>query len=231
MGLFDPLRERIAIIKAQKENMPSYQRRLIYGFIWPSLAVFIFLTIAVVIVCSVLEVRYGEDILVVEIPAIVLCSLVVAWAIGVLVAWIFIRKRLIRDKAAELEKFFCPMPIEEAEKALKESGVINDEGFLCAKEEEAKYGSSTPSVGPEQKVCPFENSSIAIFASYAVCKLQIIAVVFDGEQDINGGELTNELYNFIIEKNIKIENREFFDMIVNDKQKFVKLVTKTQIRL
>ena len=207
------------MMKEEHANMPSYQRRFSKFFL-AMFGVILVLFIVTAVLCVVLGIRYGVDSEATYIPIIVFGCIVLVWMISAVAVGVPIGKRVASDRAEELEKTYFPIACEEAERALKEVAFIADEGFI--------YDPDESEIPNEQadKVYPFDKCSVFIDARYILCKIQIYAVIYGGERQINSSELTNELYNFIIEKNITVKNRPLFDMLRDDKKKFFESLLK-----
>ena len=212
MKFMDMLREEHA-------NMPSYQRKFSRFFL-VAFAVILGLAAVTAVLCVVFGVVYGWDSSAPYIPIVVLGAILAVWMISAVAVGIPMGKRVQRDRAAELEQKYCRIPIEEAERALKEIAFIADEGFI--------YDPDESDIPNEQadKVYPFDKCSVFIDARYVLCKMEIYAVIYSGGLRINCSELTCELYNFIIEKNITVINRPQFDMLAEDKKKFFESLLK-----
>ena len=123
-----------------------------------------------------------------------------------------LNNRLIEERTAQLEEEFTEMPFEEAERILKERGIITDSGFVV---ESDVFG---------EEVAPFEEVWIDLYFTLAV-SAKIDICVFGNESSfkrIAKYSLDCAMYNFLVNKDTRIKSNTVFNLLVEDKKAFAK---------
>lgn len=189
------------------KNLPKYIHKFNIAFIcffavWFTAGTALMVTIGCI---------YGESVIT---YAIIASTFAVA-IIGAIILWrveIKLRNRLIDERTAELEKQFPEMPFEDAERILKEKGIITDKGFIV------KDGAAVP----------FEKAWLDLYYGLvASAKIDICVFENDGSlKKLAQYRLDGALYNFLINKDTGIKNNYVFNLLVKDKKEFAKLALK-----
>lgn len=123
-----------------------------------------------------------------------------------------LNKRIIEERTAQLEEEFCDMPFEEAERILKERGIITDSGFVVKGD---MFG---------EEVAPFEEVWIDLYFSLAA-SAKIDLCVFSNKSSfkrIAKYGLDCAMYNFLVNKDTQIKSNTVFNLLVEDKKAFAK---------
>ena len=198
------------MIKSDK-NIPKYIYKYNIAFIcffavWFTAGAALMVTIGII---------YSESV----ITYAVIASTCAVALIGIFIFWrvdIKLHNRAIEERTAELEEQFSEMPFEEAERILKEKGIITDEGFVVK----------------DGRVVPFENVWIDLYyALLASADIDICIFEYISEQEISLKKLAQyrldcALYNFLANKDMPIKNNNIFNLLVKDKKEFAKLALK-----
>ena len=129
-----------------------------------------------------------------------------------------LRKRLVDEKCAEIEKEFEDMPLEQATQILKDKGVINESGFIL---KEDIFGN---------KVVPFDRMQF-LFYAYASLS-EICFCIALAEKDDNKLQaiysLDGALYNFLNKYGFDINYKEWdkkaFSWIAKEKRLLCKVI-------
>ncbi len=198
------------MINLSRKNQPKYLFRLSVALV----SFFAFWFTAVVAVMVAVGCIYGENV----ITYAVMGGGFGLFAIGLVIFFILDKtfyNRNILKLTAELEKEFTDMPFEEAERILKERGIITDTGFVV----------SNDGVFSE-KLVSFEQAWLKVSCKL-VSKLSIDVVLYDdnGEKACKY-ELDSALYNFLQGKETELTCNQFFNLLVNDKREFTKQALK-----
>ena len=130
-----------------------------------------------------------------------------------------LKKRLVAQRAKELEEEFTDMSLKEAEEALALSGVLEGGSFVC---ESDVFGKIT---------LPVEKCALILGAGIADYKPVISIAVFTAEDMQLKGVLNVDraLYNFIDKSNIDLSANEVFELFKKDKKQFTKLLFKNKL--
>ncbi len=191
------------MINLDRRNQPKYLFR--FNVAWVTfLALWFSVAFSVLILIGSI---YGESVIFFSVLAGVFALFLVALAIFLLVDN-KLHKRLIEQRTAELEKEFTDMPFEEAERILKEKGIITDTGFV------AKGG----------EVVPFHKAWLDLHYGL-IASADIDIFVFSGENSLKKiaqYHLDSALYSFLVNKDTGIKNNRIFNILVNDKKEFAK---------
>lgn len=140
-----------------------------------------------------------------------------------------LRERLVAERAAELEKKFYDMPIEEAEKILTERGVIKENNFVCTHGD--IFGEKPVPFG-KAEVYVYESACDIILKGHAVktvthpLKIEIYADIYDGvdvSEPCARYKLDCALFNFLDKRNlVNYEDNRGFYYLKTDKKNFVR---------
>ena len=188
-------------ISFDKKNLPPY-----IFFYNVALITFLIAWLALCLpLMAVIGIIYGEAI----ITYITLIFVVLASRL---------RKRLVDEKCAEIEKLFVDMPIEQATQILKDKGVINESGFIL---KEDIFGN---------KVVPFDRMQF-LFYAYASLS-EICFCIALAEKDDNKLQaiysLDGALYNFLNKYGFDINYKEWdkkaFSWIAKEKRLLCKAI-------
>ena len=177
---------------------------------------FAFWFTAVVAVMVTIGCIYGESV----ITYAVMAGGFAFFFIGLAVFWLIdnkLHKRLIEQRTAELEKEFSEMPLEEAERILKERGIITDNGFVV--KSDGVFGSD---VAPFDKVW-IDLNYTSLFKSV---NMEIVLFYKDSGKEIDVLRLDRELYNFLANKDTEFKSNPDFDLLIKDKKEFATQVLK-----
>ncbi len=200
-------------ISFDKKNLPPY-----IFFYNVALITFLIAWLALCLpLMAVIGIIYGEAIIT-YITMIVSFSI---FAVGMLIFVVLasrLRKRLVDEKCAEIEKEFEDMPLEQATQILKDKGVINESGFIL---KEDIFGN---------KVVPFDRMQF-LFYAYASLS-EICYCIALAEKDDNKLQaiysLDGALYNFLNKYGFDINYKEWdkkaFSWIAKEKRLLCKVI-------
>ncbi|MDE7438928.1 MAG: hypothetical protein K2N23_00200 [Clostridia bacterium] len=202
------------MISFDKKHLPKY----IYKF---NIALIIFFAVwfaAGVPLMVTIGCFYGES----AITFAVMASSFAVFLIGFFIFWLVdnkLHKRLIEQRTAELEKEFCEMPFEEAERILKERRVITDNGFVV---NDDVFGN---------KVIPFEETWFIFNFISLNESVNMEILVFHNYNGNSGRQvevlhLDRELYNFFANKETDLKDDPSFNLLIKDKKEFAKQALK-----
>lgn len=193
------------------KRQPKYLYRLnlagvLFFVLWFALGVPLMVTIGCI---------YDESAITYIVMACTFAVFFIGLAILVIVG-AKLNKRLIEERTARLEEEFSEMPFEEAERILKENGVIDNSGFICA---DNIFG---------ETVVPFNQACFAFGVHVKHTNIVLeIAIGRNGEDKAYAiQELDAELYNFLLKSDFDLSGNYIFDLFVNDKKAFAEYVLK-----
>lgn len=202
------------MISLDKKNLPRYLFKLNVALVAFFIAWFVLgVPLMVTVGCI-----YDESV----ITYAVMGSTFALFFIGLAIFWLLdvkLNKRFIRQRAAELEKEFCDMPFEEAERVLKERGIITDKGFIV--KGDGVFGGET--------VVPFEDTvfDLLFFQLVQRVNMDIVLYKYDGDR-FGSFPLDCVTYNFLKNKDTDIKENEIFNLLVSDKKEFAEFALKRQ---
>lgn len=206
------------MIRLDKKNLPSYIYKLNVALV----AFFAFWFTAVVAVMVTIGCIYGESV-------ITYGTMIGGFALfflGLAVFWIAdnkLYKRLINERTAELEKEFVEMPYSEAERILKEKGIITDIGFAVG----GVFGS---------EILPFEKCLFGLsFELLKSADIDLWIFIQDNQADVKFNSekkakyrLDCALFNFLANSDTEIKNNDEFNLLIRDKKQFATNALKHQ---
>ena len=117
------------ILKSERENFPDYYLKYNRAVVLPFVIAFIFGPLIVLAVSIPIGIKYGEHILT-FVPFIAWSAVLALFTALYVVIGKRVKKRLIADRAAELEDRFKDIPLNEAAEILRQNLVINYCGFI-----------------------------------------------------------------------------------------------------
>ena len=208
------------ILKNERENFPDYYLKYNRAVVLPFVIAFIFGPLIVLAVSIPIGIKYGEHILT-FVPFIAWSAVLALFTALYVVIGKRVKKRLIADRAAELEDRFKDIPLNEAAEILRQTHVINDSGFIC---EDKEVFSET--------AVPFGEARFAFgfYVEYTKIVLNI-AVGRNGSDEVSAVfALDGALYNFLIKKGFDLSGNYVFDLLINDKKKFAELLLNRKIK-
>lgn len=205
------------MISLNKKLLPKYLYKLnvalvCFFVVWFSLGVAFMVTIGCI---------YQESV----ITYAVMIATFAAFFIGLAIFCIIdvkLNKRLVKERSAELEEKFTQMPFDEAERILKERGIITGNGFAFF-EENAVFG---------EYIVPFDSAWLSFQFGQLVSQPKLSVALYSEDRDEYLGEpkaiydLDCALYNFLLGKNTNLKNDYTFNLFVKDKSAFSALVLK-----
>ena len=191
----------ISLDKRQPKYLYNLNLALTLFFIlWFALGVPLMITVGCI---------YDESV----ITYIVMCCTFAVFFIGLAIFIVVdkkLNKRLIEERTAQIEEEFTDMPFEEAERILKERGIITDSGFVVKSD---VFG---------EEVAPFEEVWIDLYFSLAASE-KIDICLFSNKSSfkrIAKYSLDCAMYNFLVNKNTGIKSNTVFNLLVKDKKAF-----------
>lgn len=199
------------MISLDKKHLPKYLYKLnlalvLFFALWFGLGVPLMVTIGCI---------YDESVITYAVMASTFALFFIGLAIFAVVD-IKLHKRFVEQRTAEIEKEFCDMPFEEAERILKENGFITDTGFIVDNAD--VFGN---------EVVPFEDAlfNFCFFQLTFSINMDIELYRADGEF---GGiiKLDRALYNFLANKDTDIKNDFAFKLLIKDKKEFANFALK-----
>lgn len=202
------------ILKNERENLPDYCLKYNRTVVIPFAVLFIAGPLIVLAVSIPLGIKYEEHILT-FVPLIAWTAVLAVFTALYAVIGKRVKKRLIEDRAAELEETFKDIPLDEAAEILKKDRVINDNGFICADKE-----------GFGETAVPFGEACFAFgfYVEYTKIILNI-AVGRNGSEEVSAVfALDGTLYNFLIKKGFDLSGNYVFDLLISDKKKFAEML-------
>lgn len=198
------------MISLNKKNLPDYLFKLNVAFV-VFLAIWFTLGVALMITIGCL---YGESVITYAVMAGTFALFFVGLAVFVSVDK-KLYKRFIAKRAAELEEEFCDMSFEEAERILKDKGIITGDGF-------AANGDVF-----DEEVLPFEETVFDLQFFQLLSRVNMDLVLYKN----NGGcigcyPLDRALYNFIIKNDKGIKENRILNLLKNDKKGFAEFALR-----
>lgn len=129
-------------------------------------------------------------------------------------------KKIIPLRIVELEKAFYDMSFEDAREKLIQSGIINDNGFIC-------------SAHLTEIVIPFDKACFAFGKGIRDTKvvLEIAVVNIDDEKAFCKYDLNCVMYNFLLKGDFDLSGNEEFDTFKDNKELFVRLLFWNTLRV
>lgn len=205
------------MISLNKKLLPKYLYKLNVALVcffaaWFSLGVALMVTIGCI---------YQESVITYAVMIATFAAFFIGLAIFCIVD-VKLHKRLVKERTAELEEKFAQMPFEEAERILKERGVITDNGFVCSEE----------NVVFDNEIVPFDRAWLAFQFGQLITQPKLSVILYSNDRDEYIGEpkavydLDCALYNFILGKNTNLKNNYSFNLFIKDKSAFAALVLK-----
>lgn len=201
------------MISLNKKLLPKYLYRLNVALIcffavWFGAGIPLMVTVGCI---------YDESVITYAVMIATFAAFFIGLAIFVIVD-LKLQKRLVKERAAELEEKFIPMPFDEAERILKERGVINDNGFFIFGEDAVFYN----------EIVPFDKACLSFqFGQYASQIVLSIVVYSEYSDEFKAVcDLDCALYNFLLGKNTDLKDNYYFNLLIKDKSAFVTLVLK-----
>lgn len=205
------------MISLNKKLLPKYLYKLNVALVcffaaWFSLGVALMVTIGCI---------YQESV----ITYAVMIATFAAFFIGLAIFCIIdvkLNKRLVKERTAELEEKFTQMPYEEAERILKERGVITDNGFASS-EENAVF---------DNEIVPFDSAWISFRVGQLITQPKLSIAVYSNDRDEYLGEpkavydFDCAMYNFLLGKNTNLKKDYSFNLFIKDKGAFAAFVLK-----
>lgn len=205
------------MISLNKKLLPKYLYKLNVALVsffaaWFSLGVALMVTIGCI---------YQESVITYVVMIATFAVFFIVLAIFYVVD-VKLQKRLIKERTAELEEKFIPMPFDDAERILKERGVITDNGFITS-EENDDFG--------EEVVVPFDKVSFSFGFHQFASQIYLSIALYSNDDESDGEskaeyEIDCALYSFILCKDTNLKDNYYFNLFINDKSAFVTLVLK-----
>lgn len=191
------------------KNQPKYLYKLNVALV----CFFAFWFTAVVAVMIAIGCIYGESV----ITYAVMGGGFALFFIGLAIFWLIdnkLYKRFLGERTAELEKEFSEMPFEEAERILKERGIITDAGFVV---NDGVFGGET---------VPFEKAYF-IFKIDTVAGVELKIVLYtegDGPKTVYAFD--RAMYNYVLFKDTNLKDNETLKLLREDKKAFTQTVLR-----
>lgn len=205
------------MISLNKKLLPKYLYKLNVALVsffaaWFSLGVTLMVTIGCI---------YQESIITYAVMIATFAAFFIVLAIFCVID-VKLQKRLVKERTAELEKKFIPMPFDKAERILKERGIINDNGFITSKENDV-FG--------EKVVVPFDKASFSFGFSQFASQIYLSIALYSKDDEGDGEakaeyEIDCALYNFLLGKDTDLKDNYYFNLLIKDKSAFAALVLK-----
>lgn len=197
------------MINLSRKNQPEYLFRLNVALVCFFVFWFTAGTAAMVTVGCI----YGESV----ITYAVMGGVFALFFIGLVAFWLAdnkLHKRLIDERTAELEREFCDMPFEEAERVLKEKGIITDTGFVA----------NTDDVF-DKEVVPFEKARL-IFNINTIpeVRLEIRMYAKDDATRKATYDFDKAMYNYISGAETNLKDNEAISLLRNNKKVFTERI-------
>ena len=197
------------MISLDKKNLPPYIYKMnlamvIFFAVWFALGIPLMVTVG----CIYDESFITYAVMIATFACFFLGFFIFAFIDGKL------HKRLIADRAEELERQFTLMPLEEAERALRERGIMTDGGFAVP--EDYVFGS---------EAVPLDKAWFGFdFCEYKTkIIMKLILFSLDGDEPKAAYDLDRALYSYMIATDA-FEDFSNFKLLEKDKLAFAKLV-------
>ncbi len=210
------------IIEFEKENMPKYQFNFLYKRVFPGFIFILGGAILCIVLYSVIHSATGNEV----IPFIILGVWLVATFVLLTLFVIYGKKissRLLEDKTAEFEKKYELIDCSQALENLAQKNIIVDNKLVINNDETAfeDYLSSGQQI-------PLDNCNL-FFQCQTYGGAYFFLLGFLNKQDnelISGRELDGDLCSFFAKKTSMFLNKKLFELFLNDKRAFLKLLYK-----
>lgn len=196
-------------ISFDKENLPPYIFKFNIALVVFFAAWFVLCLPPVIVLGCV----YGES----PVTYITMIAVFAAFFIGLLILCtvaLLLRKRLVEERAAQLEVEFADMPLDEATQALKSDGKITDYGFITG--EGDVFGN---------RVIPFDKSEFCFYPYAQASTISFIAEIYDSDSEDGFGYayvVDRAMFNFLDKRgfNLDLESNKSFAYLKHNKKNF-----------
>ncbi len=198
------------MINLSRKNQPRYLFKLSVALV----SFFAFWFTAVVAVMVAVGCIYGENV----ITYAVMGGGFGLFAVGLVIFFILDKtfyNRNILKLTAELEKEFTDMPFEEAERILKERGVIDERGFIV---NDGVFGGET---------VPFKNAYLTfnIDITYNV-EMKISLYEKGGDSPKTVYVFDGAAFNYFCEKETNLKYNEALMLLKRNKREFTESISR-----
>lgn len=206
------------MINLNKKVLPKYIYRLNVALV----SFFAFWFTACVAVMVTIGIMYGESMITYGTMIAGFTLFFIGLAVFVFVEK-KLHKRFVDEVTAELEKDFYDMPYEEAERILKERGIITDTGFIL--NNDGVFG---------KEILPFEKAFFTLLFSVEAIRLNIKIELYIENNTLcfTADDLKSEydmdcaLFNFLKDKDTYLKKIDFFNMLVNNKRELAQTIVE-----
>ena len=205
------------VAKFEKEHMPEYQYKFLYHGVMPGL---IFVLGGAFVCAGFVVLGAVFDIMLLGL--IPLCI----WVAGTftLLALLLIKgkkisKRLIDDRAEELERNFAPIDYEKAKEKLAKENIISDGKLILENDDDPS--AACDSIALED--------CIIMFFCFTRSGAFYYRLEFDRKSDGRGLEIMDidkNIYTYFAQNSHLIMNNKLFRLFVEDKKEFMRLLLK-----
>ncbi|MDE6356256.1 MAG: hypothetical protein K2L67_03335 [Clostridia bacterium] len=204
------------MLSLDKKNLPAYIFKLNVAMV-TFFALWFTVGVAAMVATGCV---YGESVITYAVMGGVFALFFIALAIFLLIEK-KLYKRLVGERAAQMEKEFADIPLEKAAQILTENRVINENGFICAENE--VFG---------ETAVPFGDACFAFgfYVEHTKIVLNIAVGRKGGDEACAILALDGALYNFLTKKGFDLSGSYVFDLFINDKKKFAELLLNQKIK-
>lgn len=194
----------------KKEYMPKDYRNFTVGML---IALICLLVIGVAVIVA-FGLLFGED----EGSPIFMIALAVWFFIMMVLLIVFAvvmssqQKKIMQQRTNELLNELTDMPLEEAEAELAARKIVTEAGFVA---DRGQYAGSL--------VVPFNTAVISVYSANIYTKIVTVIAVRDMYGTVQAEYvLDRAIYNFILKKGLRIDFKGYSNLIVTNKDLFVK---------
>jgi hypothetical protein len=196
------------IVKFEKENMPDYQYKFNYYFLFPFILVFLGGPIIALSISIPLGIANSEYHL---LPIIIWAIILFTMLLILIPYGRSIQKRVVEDQVEKINKILTTVDYDLALKTLNDRGVCNQEGFFTV----------------EKDVIPFEQLNYMFVAQYWGGKT-FLSLVIHSDRYPNDTflEIDNNVFTLIKSKKLKVENQEMIRFMETSTKAFTNKLVK-----
>jgi hypothetical protein len=196
------------IVKFEKENMPDYQYKFSYYFLFPFILVFIVGPIIAASISIPMGIANSEYYL---LPVIIWAIILFTMLLILIPYGKSVQKRVVEDQVEKINKILITIDYDFAIKTLNDKGVCNQEGFFTV----------------DKDVIPFEQLRYMFVAQYWGGKT-FLSLVIHSDRYPNDSflDIDNNVFTVIKSKKLKVENLEMIRFMETNTKAFISKLVK-----
>lgn len=196
------------IVMFEKENMPDYQYKFNYYFLFPFILVFLGGPIIALSISIPLGIANSEYYL---LPVIIWAIILFTMLLILIPYGRSVQKRVVEDQVEKINKILTTVDYDLALKTLNDRGVCNQEGFFTV----------------DKDVIPFEQLKYMFVAQYWGGKT-FLSLVIHSDRYPNDTflDIDNNVFMLIKSKKLKVENQEMMRFMETNTKAFTNKLVK-----